>query len=73
MEHKQIEGSIDIFLGNYLGFLAKLLAEMGLPAEAVPYAEQAVVVFAEYFGPDHVETGMIKGMWLSLVTQAEGV
>ena len=61
VEYKRDEGTRDIFLANYLAFLAQLLGRMGRAAEAIPYGEQAVGVYTELQGADDRETRMVIG------------
>jgi len=71
VSYKRQEGSTDIFLGNYLGFLAKLLGRLERAEEALVYGKQAVVIFANYFGPEHYETNLVIGMCVHLERQAK--
>jgi hypothetical protein len=71
VEHKRRTGQNDIYLGNYLAFLARLLGRIGKPAEAVSYARGALAAFEDVFGVDHRETGMVRGLLARLVRQDE--
>ena len=61
--HQRQTGEEDLFLGNCLLFLARLLADDERRAQALPLAEDGVRIFARILGRDHQETAMAKLLW----------